>query len=110
MIYINDIPSFRDPESSEYNFDDRIERIELINGNAVQDYGYVESGDYFAIEAMFTKANFLRLQEIQMRRELVTYTDEAGDVWESMRIVFRRVRRDKWYPKYVFLTFELWRV
>lgn len=110
MIYINDIPSFRDPESCEYIFDDRIEKIELINGNAVQDYGYVQSGDSYSIEAFFSMENFLRIQELQMQRQLVTFTDEAGAVWENMRMVFRRIKRDKSFKSYIYLTFELWRV
>lgn len=42
MIYINDIPSFRDPETCEYIIDDRVEKIELMNGVAVQDFGHIE--------------------------------------------------------------------
>lgn len=110
MIYINDIPSFRDPESAEYIFDDRIEKIELINGNAVQDYGHVESGDAYQLECMFTRANYLRILHLWHAREFVTYTDEAGIVNENMRLVCRRVRRDKNFHHYYFLTFELWRV
>lgn len=110
MIYINDIPSFRDPESTEYTFDNRIEKIELINGNAVQDYGHVESGDTYQLECMFTRANYLRVLQLWKAREFVTYTDEAGIVNEHMRLVCRRVRRDKNFRDYYFLTFELWRV
>ena len=110
MIFINDIPSFRDPESCEYTFDDRIEKIELINGNAVQDYGHVESGDVYSVECMFTRANYLRVLTLWKAREFVDYTDEEGIVNEHMRLVCRRVRRDKNFPNYLFLTFELWRV
>ena len=110
MIYINDIPSFRNPESTEYTFDNRIEKIELINGNAVQDYGHVESGDVYSVECMFTRANYLRVIQLWKAREFVTYIDEAGIVNEHMRLVCRRVRRDKKFPHYYYLTIELWRV
>ncbi|MBR0060022.1 MAG: hypothetical protein IJP68_00935, partial [Selenomonadaceae bacterium] len=96
--------------SCEYTFDDRIEKIELINGNAVQDYGHVESGDVYSVESMFTRANYLRVLQLWKAREFVTYTDEAGIIYEHMRLVCRRVRRDKNFPNYYFLTFELWRV
>lgn len=110
MIYINDIPSFRSPEKCEHIFDDRIEKIELVNGNAVQDYGHVESGDSYELECMFTLENYLRVLQLWMAREFVTYTDEEGIVNEHMRLVCRRVRRDKNFLSYRFLTFELWRV
>ena len=41
MIFINDIPSFRDPEDYEVTPDDRIEKIEIIGSVAYQDYGHV---------------------------------------------------------------------
>ena len=49
MIFINDIPSLRNPDSFEISFDDRIEKIELINGATVQNYGHIQSGDSFAL-------------------------------------------------------------
>ena len=111
MIYINDtIPSLRDPESCELIFDDRIEKIELINGNTVQDYGYVESGNIVALTCIFSLANYRRLTELWQSRTKVSWTDEAGIVHENLRIVFRKVRYLSKFPKYVILTFELWKV
>lgn len=110
MIYINDIPSFRNPESHEYKYDDRVEKIELINGNTVQDYGYISNGDVDIITCLFSEANYLRLVPLWAGRARVTYTDEAGAVWQNLRLVFRSVKRDGHFPHYVLLTFELWRV
>ena len=110
MIYINDIPSFREPEICELFIDDRIEKIELINGNTIQDYGRVVTGDSFALECIFTIENYLRLDELWTNRTKVTFTDESGRIWENMRLVLKKIRYMKKFPRYVYLTFELWRV
>lgn len=110
MIYINDIPSFRNPETFEMNIDDRIEKIELINGNAIQDYGHFETGDSFTVDCVFEFSNYLRLRDLWIRRELVTFTDEGGYVWQNMRLIFQRIKYLARYPNYVELTFELWRI
>ena len=110
LIFINDIPSLRDPESFELIFDDRIEKVQLINGNAVQDYGHVDNGDYFVVTAIFAIANYLRLQNVWINRQKVSFTDEAGVIWSDLRLVFRKIKYLKKFPKYIELTFELWKV
>ena len=110
MIYINDIPSLRDPESSGFIYDDRIEKIELIHGNTVQDYGHIDSGDSFAFECIFSKENFQRLESLWLAREKVTLTDIDGTIYTNLRLVFRRKRLVKVFTNYVILSFELWRV
>lgn len=110
MIFINGIPSLRNPESSSLSFDDRVEKVELINGNGVQDYGHVESGDVFSLTCVFSVANYERLKALWTARQFVSYTDEAGVVFGSLRLVFRRIERVKKFPNYVTLQFELWRV
>lgn len=110
MIRINEIPSFRNPDSIEYRFDDRIEKVELINGNAVQDYGHVASGDGFTLTCLFSYENYLQLERLWQNREKVTYTDEAGEIWTDMRLVFKSIKRHQNFPGYVMLTFEMWRV
>lgn len=110
MIYINDIPSLRNPETFEMHLDDRIEKIELINGNAVQDYGHVETGDSFALTCIFSLANYQRLYTLWTERQLVTFTDERGGIWENLRLIFQRVKYLPNFPQYVELTFELWRI
>ena len=109
MIFINDIPSLRDPESSELSFDDRVEKVELINGNGVQDYGHVESGDVNNLTCVFSAANYERLKALWAARQRVNYTDEAGIVSFSLRLVFRKIKYVRKFPHYVTLTFELWR-
>lgn len=110
MIYINDIPSFRAPEEEVFNFDDRVEKIEIICGNVVQDYGHVESGDVFALTCVFSAVNYNRLKALWLARERVMYTDEDGNTYTNLRLVFRSFQRVSKFPQYVTLTFELWKV
>ena len=109
MIYINNIPSLRDPESYKLIFNDRVEKIEIIGGVAVQDLGHVESGDAFSITCVFSVSNFERIKSLWENREKVSFKDTAGVVWEGMRIVMQELERDKNFPEYVTVTFELWR-
>ena len=110
MIYINDIPSFRAPESEDYIFDDRVEKIELINGNVAQSYGHIESGDTFSIVCVFSAFNYNQIKVLWLADERVRYTDEDGDVHTNLRLVLRRKRRVAKFPNYIILTFELWKV
>ena len=109
MIYINDIPSFRDPENYKIIPDDRVTKIEIIDGVAIQDYGHIAEGDAVSISCLFSESNFNRFLELWERRTLVTFTDTAGVVWSRMRIVMREYECDKKFPKYMMASFELWR-
>lgn len=110
MIFINNIPALRNPESCDYIMEDRIEKVQLINGNAVQDYGHIESGDAFAITCIFSTVNFETVKQLWINRTKVTFTDENGVVWNNMRLVLRRYKRLDKFPNYLSVTFELWRV
>ena len=110
MIYINDIPSFRAPESEDLIIDDRTEKIELIGGNVVQSYGHIESGDVFSLECIFSAFNYNRLKALWLADERVMYIDEDGDVHTNLRVVLRHRRRVPKFPKYFILIFELWKV
>lgn len=110
MIYINNVPSFRDPESLEEIIDDRIEKIELINGNTIQDYGHCYTGDIIAIECIFHEQYYNQLMGWWGNRQKVTFTDPRGNVWQDMRLVIKRVKYVSKFPEYLLLSFELWRV
>lgn len=109
MIYINGIPSFRAPEKEIFTPDDRQERIELIDSVAVQDLGRIESGDVFSLQCMFSTENFARIEALWLARTKVTYVDEAGVSWSGFRIIIREIQRDRNFPQYKLVTFELWR-
>lgn len=110
MIYINNIPSFRNPENSEFTFDDRVEKVELINDNTVQDYGHVESGDKLSLTCLFSRTNYEQLKILWLNRTQITYIDESGETSTYQRLVFRKLKRHPRFYDYVFLTFELWKV
>lgn len=109
-IKINDYESYRSPESIAMNLDDRIEKIPLINGNAVQDYGHIANGDSFRISALFSRANFNAISALWTARTLVTFTDDAGEVWQNCRLIFRSYQTYPRFPDFVLLDFEIWRV
>lgn len=109
MIYINDIPSFRNPESEVLKPDDRKERIELLGAVAVQDMGRIKSGDVLSLKCLFSRANYLRLKELWESREKVNYTDPLGVVWERVTMKWLEVERDRAFPENIFVTFEIWR-
>ena len=108
MIFINDIPSFRDPERCTLIFSDRVEKIETLGGIVVQDLGHIEDDDVFFIECMFTVENCARVSELWESRTKVRFTDTAGVVYNEMRIVIKELTRDKDFPKYIMMKFELW--
>ena len=109
MIYINDIPSFRNPETEVLTPDDRLEKIELIGDILVQDMGRVEAGDVLSLKCLFSRENYLRLETVWLSREKVNYTDVLGVVWQNMTLKILEIERDRNYPEYIFVTFELWR-
>lgn len=108
-VKINDIESYRSPESCAFNVDDRIEKIQLIHGNCVQDYGHVDSGDSFSVSALFTWANFQAIVALWESRTLVTFTDENGLQWQGCRIVLRGYKYLGRFRNYVTVDFEVWR-
>lgn len=109
MIYINGIPSFRAPEKEIFTPDDRQERIELIDSVAVQDLGRIETGDICSVQALFSTDNFTRLEALWLARSAVTYVDSAGVSHSFARLKITEWERDKNFPDYIFVTFELWR-
>ena len=110
MIYINDIPSFRDPETEKVTIDDRQTRIEVVGGVIVHDLGRIQLGSILSVVCMFTWEAYLRVESLWITGEKVTYTDMGGLTWQDMRLVFREIERDKNFPDHIKLTFELWRV
>lgn len=109
MIYINGIPSFRNPEKEIFTPDDRQERIELIDSTAVQDLGRNESGDICSVQCLFAADNFDRLQALWVNRTPITYVDSAGVSHSFARLKITEWERDKNFPTHILATFELWR-
>lgn len=109
MIYINNVPSFRDPESYKIIPDDRIEKIEIIGSVAIQDYGHISDGDVISLQCLFSEANFNQILNLWNTRTPVTFRDKAGKTFSNMLIVMKEYEPDKNFPKYIMATLELWR-
>ena len=109
MIYINDIPSFRDPEEEKLFVDDRVEKIELFRSAVVQDMGRVKAGDVVSLKCLFTRENYLCFEELWESRAKVNYTDPVGVVWQNMTLKVKEIERNRNFLGYIFVTFELWR-
>lgn len=109
MIFIDNIPSLRDPDSITYTFDDRIQKVPLINGNTVQDYGNIDSGAVISISAIFSIPNYLLIKNLWINRTLVTFDDGLGFIIHNCRLVFKSIKRERLFPNFVTLNFELWR-
>lgn len=108
MIYINGIASFRDPENYKVIPDDRVQKVEIIGGVAIQDYGHIDAGDVISMTCLFSEANFNQLLGLWNSRTIVSFTDTAGAVWSGRRIVMKEYERDKNFPHYILASFELW--
>lgn len=108
-IKINNIESYRSPESITINVDDRIEKVQLINGNTVQDSGHIASGDSFTVSALFSRANFNEIVALWEARQRVSFTDDSGEIWTNCRIVIRSYQYEKTFKDYVLVNFEIWR-
>lgn len=109
MIYINDIPSFRNPELEILTVDDRIEKVELLGTAAVQDLGRVKEGDVLSLKCLFSRENYLRFETLWNSRAKVNYTDCVGVVWQNMTLKVKEIERNRNFLGYIFVTFELWR-
>lgn len=109
MIYINDIPSFRNPESEILMIDDRVEKVELLGSVSIQDLGRVEAGDGLKLKCLFSRENYLRFETLWHSRAKVNYTDCVGVVWQNMTLKVKEIERNRDFLGYLFVTFELWR-
>ena len=109
MIYINDIPSFRDPEAFKVIPDDRIEKIPLMGSVTLQDYGHIAAGDAFQLKCMFSEENFEAFLQLWEARAAVTLTTQRGHVFTNLQIVIQEYEYDKDFPENIVVTFELWR-
>ena len=109
MIKINEIKSLRDPESCEIIYDNRIEKIEVINGVAIQNYGHIQEGDAVSLVCVFKDTDYGKILALWESDTKVNFTDQAGSVWENMRLVLQRAKYLEKYPHYIEVTFELWR-
>ena len=108
MIYINDIPSLRDPDNGgDLIVDDRKTKIDLINGTAIQSGGVFFGG--FQLTCVFRKDNFERFKNLWLANQKVSYTDKEGVVYSGLTIKVSKFGYVDHFERYIKVEFELWR-
>jgi len=90
--------------------DDRQQLIPLIDGNTVEDYGHIESGDRINCTCLFTAENFHTVYGYWEGRTLVTVTDPAGNAWSNCRVLVKSYKYKEHFPHMVEATLEFWRI
>ena len=110
LLRIGDCVSFSTPKDWRHTPDDRQERVETMGGNVVQDYGVIDSGETITVSATFKKGEFDKLQAIWRNRQLVNVTDEAGEVWQDMRVKIIAWSYVDMFPDTYNVELEIWRV
>ena len=108
-IRIGEVYSYRTPESWEENPDDRQERIEVIGGVVVQDYGVIEEGKILKCQALFKVSDWENvIKNYWKNRTRVTVTDESGKEYSNVRVVYKGRQYLAKFPAYTLLTLEFW--
>ena len=108
MIYINDIPSFRNPDNGgDLLVDDRKQKIPLINGTAIQSGGVFFDG--FSLTVVFRKDKFEQFKYLWLTNQKVSYTDKEGVVYSDLTIKVSKFGYVDHFERYVKVEFELWR-
>ena len=89
--------------------DDRQEQIEIVGGSVVQDFGHVPEGDKISCSVTVFTSGWETIKDYWDSRQKVDITDEAGTVWENMRIVVKSYEYVPRFPKAMKATLEFWR-
>ena len=90
--------------------DDRQELIKTIGGVIVQDFGHISEGDNFScIVTLRADAAFV-LYRYWHNRTRVDVTDEAGNIFENMRVVVKEYSYVPHFCNYYRVSLEFWRV
>lgn len=109
-IAIGDITTL-ETENWQVIPDDRQQTVAIVGGVVVQDFGHVAAGDKISCTVRLRKRDFDTLVRYWDDRTLVNVTDEAGIVWENLRVV---VKSYEYVPRFsskaVQATLEFWRV
>lgn len=89
--------------------DDRVTLIQTIGGVAVQDFGHVEEGDKFSCKVTLHKADAEIIYNYWHNRTRVTVEDQAGNIFENMRVIVKNYSYLDGFKKYYKATLEFWR-
>lgn len=90
--------------------DDRQQQVEIVGGVAVQDFGHVTEGDKVSCSVTVLADGWETIKGYWDSRQLVDISDEAGVVWENMRVVVKSYQYVPRFPHAVNATLEFWRL
>jgi hypothetical protein len=110
LLKVGDAVGFRRPDDWSMVPDDRQEMHQTIDGNVVEDYGHVESGDKITCTAVFAYQEYIKIYNYWTQRTMVDVIDHAGTDWGKMRVI---IRKDAYVPRfesYHQLDLEFWRI
>lgn len=110
LLHIGNAVSFGAPKDWRHSPDDRMAKVETMGGNVVQDYGVVDSGETITVSATFKKPEFEKLKAIWKNRTIVSVTDEAGEIWQNMRVKITAWSYVEMFPDTINAELEIWRV
>ena len=109
-IAIGDITTL-ETENWQVVPDDRQQTVEIVGGVAAQDLGPVAAGGKISCTVRVRTRDFDTLVKYWDDRTLVDVTDEAGIVWENVRIV---VKSYEYVPRFsskaVQASIECWSI
>lgn len=108
-IKIGDAVSLSNPANEQITPDDRRQKIEIIGGVVVQDYGHIAAGDTTSWELEFNASNWSKIVDYWDNGTMVQVTDAGGEVFTARVIVKSYLRIPK-FPGYHRAQIELWRV
>ena len=89
--------------------DDRQTLIQTIGGVEVQDLGYIKDGDKFTCKAVVFKTDADLIFNYWHNRTLVNVTDEAGFVYENLRVLVKRYSYVYKFSDYLNVELEFWK-
>ena len=89
--------------------DDRQTLIQTIGGVEVQDFGHCEEGDKITCSVTFHAEDKPTLFRYWHDRELVQVEDEAGNIYQNMRVIVKKYQYLKGFKKYYRADLEFWR-
>ena len=88
--------------------DDRVTRIEIIEGIAIQDMGRVYEGDIFSCTITVPADDAKTILDKWRFRTLVTVIDPAGEEYTKMRIVVKKYSYVNRFKGYYNMDIEFW--
>lgn len=98
-------------ENYQVKPDDRQTKVQVLDGDVVQDMGCFDEGLTFSFSTTFRKNEFDGIYDLWKNRTRFTFVDPAGKEWKNCRLLLK-----SWMPLEQFeqtaykVTCEIWTV